>query len=380
MEIDFTNTNMLPEEVLDRILLIGKGWTIRDLLDKDLSIMIPLDDSSLNAPIICGGKWSWRDFLDDNLIHDFQMGGIPVKRLKVSVSRDRKNNSKVWISAYSCNSVCLYKNRVNLKLSSVYWETEKKWVNRFLNDEIKRWNDNQLNTQLNYLKNLVNYNAIIVDTNILIWIGNDGKMKYERMLSCLGKIQWERATSKNNPYGYEDFFLEVHNAVYSEINRFSKRRDDQYYSDQAYERSKIKVYQPANLKKEELQKMAIKAKKWIEQNINYDKSEVMLTKVGDIGNIEVNHYADKWIVDYTKEQMTKRSRRILLITNDRDLRIETTGQCENAWISHNEEVTAGKKIGRDFKPSVSTGDVIMKITEQIDLITNILSERKNNLY
>ena len=386
----------LMNDILERKVLIGtNGIAIQELLKSKQMVLVPIDETSLEAAVVEGDKRTWRNFLGDNITPDLFFADTPVKRITMMASV--VSDDRVLIYAPECISMILkdeakpkdekadVKNDVkreekkeerveekagkegvktlpianNQKPKHLFFRGVK--VNLYERDELEKKSEVELIRQRNYLMRQLDFNVIATDTNI--WLAEEdhnGKkqMKYKHMLLFLGQAQREKAIKPDDDYTFNDYRFELHNAVYSEINSFSKDMED--------------VRQP----------MAWSAKCLISDMCKKEGKQLKarLELVVEEAEDDLNKiYADKWIRQYSKNIMIKERLRLLVITNDRDLQIRVNNDCNLDWAAYNKNPDNKDRIEHDLIPVTERGDIIMSITEQIQLIDSILQERCHNI-
>lgn len=375
-----TKNSETMEDILDRKVQIGtEGVALREMLEVKQTVLIPLDETSLAANVVEGDHRTWKDFLGDNLSPDFFLGDIPTKRISLKVTA--MSDNRVLVYAPQCISMILKAGEKPNNMSKAEKKTKQKVLNNppaeqqtkpkfqffrgkkinlFEKEELEGKNDWELIRQRNYLMSQLDFNVIATDTNI--WIADEernGKkqMKYKQMLLFLGQTQREKAIRPDDEYTFNDYRFEMHNAVYSEINSFSKKMED------------------------DRQPMAWSAKCLISEMTKREERQLKarLELVVDEAEDDVNkEFADKWIRTYSKNIMVEERLSLLIITNDRDLQIRVNNDCNRDWTDYNKKPEhKDTRIGHDLLPVTERGDVIMNITDQIQMIDSILQERTN---
>ena len=392
----------LMNEILERKVLIGEnGITIQELLKDKQMVLVPIDKTSLEAEVVEGDRRTWRHFLGDNPAPDLFFAEIPVKRMTLKASAVSGN--RILLYAPECASMILkndenpkiVKTEVKKKETTEEKKEEKKEkkeekeekekkeikttptanpqkskfvyfmgsrINLYEREELEKKSEVELIRQRDYLMRQLDFNVIATDTNI--WLADEdcnGKkqMKYKHMLLFLGQTQREKAIKPDDDYTFNDYRFEVHNAVYSEINSFSKDMEDPR------------------------QPMAWSAKCLISDMCKKEgkqlkaRLELVVEEAEDDKN---KIYADKWIRQYSKNIMIEERLRLLVITNDRDLQIRVNNDCNRDWTDYNKKPeNKDKRIKHDLIPVTERGDIIMNITEQIQLIDSVLQERCHNI-
>ena len=112
-------------EILDKKVLIGTdGLTIRELLECERMVLVPLDETTLDASVLEGDKRTWRDFIGDNLTPDLFFAGTPIKRIMMTASVD--SDDRVLIKAPRCVSMTLEVDEKHNNVSKVEVKTEGK--------------------------------------------------------------------------------------------------------------------------------------------------------------------------------------------------------------------------------------------------------------
>lgn len=380
-------------DILERKVLIGtNGLTIQELLKSKQMVLVPIDETTLETNVVEGDKRTWRDFLGDNLMPDLFFADTPVKRITMKASLVSDN--RILIYAPECISMIL-KDEAKPKAEKADLEKEKgsnvkkeegtkgkaekegnktlpvvnpqkpkclyfrgMKINLYEKGELEKRSEVELIRQRDYLMRQLDFNVIATDTNI--WLAEEdynGKkqMKYKHMLLFLGQTQREKAIKPDDDYTFNDYRFELHNAVYSEINSFSKDMEDGR------------------------QPMAWSAKCLISDMCKKEGKQLKarLELVVEEAEDDINKiYADKWIRQYSKNIMIEERLRLLVITNDRDLQIRVNNDCNHDWTEYNKNPdNKDTRIEHDLIPVTERGDVIMNITEQIQLIDNILQER-----
>ena len=350
-------------EILEKKVLIGdNGITIQELLKDKQMVLVPIDKTSLEAEVVEGDKRTWRHFLGDNPTPDLFFAEIPVKRMTLKASAVSGN--RILLFAPECASMIL-KNDENPKTTPTANPQKSKFVyfmgsriNLYEREELEKKSEVELIRQRDYLMRQLDFNVIATDTNI--WLADEecnGKkqMKYKHMLLFLGQTQREKAIKPDDDYTFNDYRFEVHNAVYSEINSFSKNMDD--------------ARQP----------MAWSAKCLISDMCKKEGKQLkarLELVVEEAENDTNKEYADKWIRQYSKNIMIEERLRLLVITNDRDLQIRVNNDCNRDWTEYNKkEENKDKRIKHDLIPVTERGDIIMTIIDQIQLIDKVINER-----
>ena len=368
MKTEINKYGKIPQEILDKKLLIGaEGISVGILMDDTQDVWIPLDETSLSAPLFSGEKWTWRDLVGQHPTPDFFLGNSLVKRIVLTVKAD---GNQILVTAPGCSTIILNgEEKTENPTQSIANQPKQKFiyfrgvkVNLFGKEEMEKKTEQELVRQRQFLMHQLDFNVIATDTNI--WIAeedNNGKkqMKYKHMLLFLGQTQREKAIKPGDDYTFNDYRFEMHNAVYSEINSFSKDMDD--------------ARQP----------MAWSAKCLISDMCKKEGKQLKarLELVVEEAEDDTNKiYADKWIRQYSKNIMIEERLRLLVITNDRDLQIRVNNDCNRDWTDYNKKPeNKDKRIRHDLIPVTERGDIIMTITDQIQMIDRVLQERCHSI-
>ena len=93
----------LPKEVLSKRMEIGEGMQIEQLLNGEMTVLVPLEEKTLDSEFV--GGVSWREFLGKSITQDFSMNNIPVKRIAITAYPN--GWKQTFISATGCDTIII---------------------------------------------------------------------------------------------------------------------------------------------------------------------------------------------------------------------------------------------------------------------------------
>jgi hypothetical protein len=82
---------------------IGEGMRIEQLLNGEMTVLVPLEDKTLDSEFVEGV--SWRELLGNNITQDFSMNNIPVKRITITAYPN--GWKQAFISATGCDTIII---------------------------------------------------------------------------------------------------------------------------------------------------------------------------------------------------------------------------------------------------------------------------------
>lgn len=88
----------LPKDVLSKKMKIGEGMRIEQLLNGEMTVLVPLEDKTLDSEFVEGV--SWRELLRKNITQDFSMNNIPVKRITITAYPNGRKQAFISATGY----------------------------------------------------------------------------------------------------------------------------------------------------------------------------------------------------------------------------------------------------------------------------------------
>ena len=292
----------------------------------------------------------------DSSQHDYNNAEVVVKNAiapPVIPSENQNNNEQEVIQKITEGTQCqdIVKEEIDtseigsvsaaiaqeahLRYNKNYKQIGKKGVLLFTKEQLDNSSDELLVEQWKRLIDMIDYDILITDTNIWLWVRKrksnvmqkDGTtkdiitMSNENMLKYFGQFL-------KNRHGH----IELHGKAYHEIDHFSKNEGNREYSDIVYTRH-TRVYE--NQDKHSLQSNAKKSKILIEQLLQ--KNELIIP---DLKPEEEDRYADPCIIQQFKDWLNK-SQKVLLVSNDRALRTQCLQSLNECVGVENKDVCDG---------------------------------------